>query len=81
MVLLERRYLPLINCCRCILAEMFYGEPVFRAHSEITQLEKISVVCGTPTPAVWPNVVNLPLYSTLRPKKVYKRRVREEFNL
>jgi cyclin-dependent kinase 12/13 len=36
------------------------------------QLEMISRVCGTPAPGVWPNVVNLPLWGTLRPKRFHK---------
>jgi cyclin-dependent kinase 12/13 len=44
------------------------------------QLELISRLCGTPCPAVWPTVVKLPQWHTLRPKKTYRRRVREEFS-
>lgn len=43
------------------------------------QLEMISKLCGTPTPAVWPSVINLPLFNALKPKKLYRRRLREEF--
>ena len=65
---------------RCILAELFLGEPIFKAHSEISQLERISSVCGSPTPEEWPNVVKLPLYQSMRPKKLYKRKFKEEFH-
>ena len=40
-----------------------------------------SRVCGTPTPAVWPDVIHLPHFHTMKPKKQYRRRVKEEFNL
>lgn len=43
------------------------------------QLEMISRLCGSPTPAVWPTVINLPLWHTLKPKKLHRRRLREEF--
>lgn len=43
------------------------------------QLEIISRLCGTPTPAVWPSVIELPLWLTLKPKKTHRRRLREEF--
>jgi len=43
------------------------------------QLEKISMLCGSPTPAVWPNVIKLPLWHTVKPKKAYRRCLREEF--
>ena len=38
-----------------------------------------SKVCGTPTPAEWPEVVNLPLFHVLKPRKIYRRRVKEEY--
>lgn len=50
-----------------------------QANAEMAQLEMISKVCGTPTPAVWPSVINLPLFNMLKPKKVYRRRLREDF--
>lgn len=43
------------------------------------QLDRISRVCGTPTPAVWPTVINLPLFHTLKPNKLQRRRLREDF--
>ena len=52
---------------------------MFQANSELVQLDKISYLCGTPTPAVWPNVIKLPLWHTAKPKKTYRRRLREEF--
>ncbi|GAU98889.1 hypothetical protein RvY_09972-2 [Ramazzottius varieornatus] len=78
----EERYGPEVDIwsCGCILAELFLGEPIFKAHSEISQLERISSVCGSPTPEDWPNVVKLPLYQSMRPKKFYKRKFKEEFS-
>ena len=49
------------------------------ANVEMAQLEMISRLCGSPCPSVWPEVVRLPLWSTLRPKKPYRRRLKEEF--
>lgn len=43
------------------------------------QLETISRLCGSPTPAVWPTVINLPFWHSLKAKKVHRRRLREEF--
>lgn len=43
------------------------------------QLDRISRVCGTPTPAVWPSVIRLPGFHTLKPNKLYRRRLREDF--
>lgn len=51
-----------------------------KANVEMMQLEMISRVCGTPTPAVWPSVIKLPLWHTLKPKKSHRRRLREDFS-
>jgi cyclin-dependent kinase 12/13 len=56
-------------------------KPIFQASSEQNQFELISRTCGTPLPSSWPDVVNLPLYQTFKPKKVYRRRVREDYSL
>ncbi len=64
---------------RCILGELFQRRPLFQAQREDDQIEMISRLCGSPTPAVWPDVIHLPLFATLKQKKTYKRRLREEF--
>ena len=43
-----------------ILAEMMLGSPVFRGDSEISQLQSIFQVLGTPTNISWPQVTSLP---------------------
>ena len=63
-----------------IPGELFLKKPVFQANVEVMQLELISRLCGTPTPAVWPSVIGLPQWNTLRPKKQHRRRLREEFS-
>lgn len=40
----------------------------------------ISRLCGTPCPANWPDVIHLPGFASIKAKKQYRRRVREEFN-
>ena len=40
-----------------------------------------SRLCGSPCPGVWPDVIKLPLFNTMKPKKQYRRRLREEFAL
>ncbi|XP_031556773.1 cyclin-dependent kinase 12-like [Actinia tenebrosa] len=81
LLLGEERYGPGIDIWSvgCILAELFTKKPIFPAYQEIGQLELISRVCGTPTPAVWPGIINLPHFHTIKPKKQYRRRVKEEF--
>lgn len=82
LLLGEERYGPAIDVwsCGCILGELFYKRPLFQANEEIAQLMVISRLCGTPCPANWPNVTLLPGFASLKPKKQYKRRVREEFS-
>lgn len=41
----------------------------------------VSRLCGSPCPAAWPDVIKLPYFNTMRPKKQYRRRLREEFAL
>jgi len=81
LLLGEERYGPSIDVwsCGCILGELFVKKPLFQANEEFAQLMVISRMCGTPSPAVWPDVIHLPGFQSLKPKKQYKRRVREEF--
>jgi cyclin-dependent kinase 12/13 len=65
----------------CILGELFTRKPIFQAAQELAQLELISKTCGSPCPAVWPDVIKLPLFHTFKPKKQYRRKLREEFSL
>ena len=51
-----------------------------QATCELTQLETIYKLCGTPNTLNWPSVVNLPFWSSLKHKKYYRRRLREEFS-
>nr|XP_020463020.1 cyclin-dependent kinase 12 [Monopterus albus] len=81
LLLGEERYSPAIDVwsCGCILGELFTKKPIFQANQELLQLELISRLCGSPCPAVWPDVIKLSLFNTMKPKKQYRRRLREEF--
>ncbi|XP_076821246.1 uncharacterized protein LOC143468130 isoform X1 [Clavelina lepadiformis] len=81
LLLGEETYTPAIDIwsCGCILAELFTKKPLFQADRELAQLECISRVCGSPCPAVWPDVIRLPHFHTMKPKRQYRRRLREEF--
>jgi len=83
LLLGEERYGPAIDVwsCGCILGELFVKKPLFQGNEEFAQLMVISRLCGTPCPAVWPDVIHLPGFQNLKPKKQYKRRVREDFQL
>lgn len=58
---------------------IFIIKCMIKANEEMMQLETISRLCGSPTPAVWPTVINLPFWHSLKAKKVHRRRLREEF--
>lgn len=45
----------------------------------MAQLIAISRICGTPCPANWPEVIHLPGFASIKPKKQYSRKVREQF--
>merc|ERR1719219_1035767 len=83
LLLGEERYGPSIDVwsCGCILGELFTKKPLFQANEEFAQLMVISRLCGTPCPANWPEVIHLPGFQQLKPKKQYRRRVKEEFSL
>lgn len=48
----------------------------WKADREPLQLEAIARVCGTPSPALWPEVIDLRFFHTIKPKKNYRRRLR-----
>ena len=74
-------FIGLFGVLRCILGELFTRKPLFQSSQELVQLELISRICGTPTPAVWPDVIRLPLFSSFKPRRQHNRRLREEFCL
>ncbi|KAM5135391.1 cyclin-dependent kinase 12 isoform 2-T2 [Mantella aurantiaca] len=82
LLLGEERYTPAIDVwsCGCILGELFTKKPIFQANQELAQLELISRLCGSPCPAVWPDVIKLPYFNSMKPKKQYRRKLREEFS-
>lgn len=81
LLLGEERYGPAIDVwsCGCILGELFQKRPLFQASTEAMQLDVISRVCGTPTTADWPDIVKLPGWGAMKPKKTYRRRILEDF--
>ena len=82
LLLGEERYSTAIDVwsCGCILGELFTRKPVFQATVEMEQLDRISWLCGTPCSTVWPDVVRLPLFATYKPRRNFRRRLKEEFS-
>ena len=54
-------------------------KPIFRADSEIDQLDAILRVCGTPTEQTWPGVTETLKFKEMMPKKRYARQLAEHF--
>ena len=52
----------------CIFAEMCLRRALFPGDYEIEQIYKIFGLLGTPTPSIWPDIVNLPNYKETFPR-------------
>lgn len=63
----------------CIFLELFTKRPVFQGQDEIHQLDVIYKIMGTPSPAGWPNLENLPWYELVKPKKEIQSSFRAVF--
>ncbi|KAJ3215078.1 kinase subunit of RNA polymerase II carboxy-terminal domain kinase I [Dinochytrium kinnereticum] len=61
----------------CIMAEMLLKKPIFPGNDEISQLDHIWKVCGTPTEESWPGIETMPWWSMMRPKQMSARCLRE----
>jgi len=48
--------------CGCIFTEMATGRPLFPGSGDQDQLVRIFKIMGTPTPAIWPSIVETPAY-------------------
>ncbi|ORX90871.1 Pkinase-domain-containing protein [Basidiobolus meristosporus CBS 931.73] len=63
----------------CIMMELFLRKPLFQGKDEISQLQLIYDLLGTPTPESWPTISKLPWYALVKPKEVKKRRFEADF--
>uniref|UniRef100_A0A2K6SWL7 Cyclin dependent kinase 12 n=1 Tax=Saimiri boliviensis boliviensis TaxID=39432 RepID=A0A2K6SWL7_SAIBB len=57
--------------------ELLLGEERYTPAIDVWSCGRL---CGSPCPAVWPDVIKLPYFNTMKPKKQYRRRLREEFS-
>ena len=55
----------------CLLFEMVTKKPIFAGTDEISQIDSIYKVLGTPSPDSWPAIVDLPWYHLIIPPKEY----------
>lgn len=60
------------------MVEFFSRMAVFQARTEVEQLDTIFKICGTPTPDVWPSVVQEPWFHLFNYEKS-PRLLREAF--
>lgn len=63
----------------CIMLEFFTGKAVFNGTDEVTQLDTIYKIMGTPSVENWPTVKELPWFELVRPKDNYVSKFRESF--
>ncbi|XP_057830855.1 cyclin-dependent kinase C-2 isoform X2 [Cryptomeria japonica] len=63
----------------CIFAELLNGKPILPGKSEPEQVNKIYDLCGSPDESNWPGVSKLKYWSSLKPQKPMRRRVKEAF--
>ncbi|CAO3582841.1 unnamed protein product [Absidia cylindrospora] len=63
----------------CIMLEFFVGKPIFNGTDEISQLDSIYKIMGTPTKDTWPTVDELPWYELVRPKEHCENVFRDTF--
>ncbi|XP_078254447.1 cyclin-dependent kinase 13-like isoform X2 [Rhinoraja longicauda] len=57
--------------------ELLLGEERYTPAIDVWSCGRI---CGGPCPAVWPDVIKLPYFHTMKLKKQYRRRLREEYS-
>lgn len=61
------------------MLEFFIGKAAFSGVDEITQLDSIYKIMGTPSEENWPSVTELPWYAMVRPNENYVSKFRESY--
>ncbi|KAI9250331.1 Pkinase-domain-containing protein [Sporodiniella umbellata] len=61
----------------CIMLELFTKKAVFNGIDEVSQLDLIYKIMGTPTVESWPTITDLPWYKLVRPAQTYVSRFKE----
>ncbi|KAK6523840.1 kinase subunit of RNA polymerase II carboxy-terminal domain kinase I [Arthrobotrys megalospora] len=56
----------------CVFMELFTRKAIFTGTNEITQLDHIWSILGTPSPSLWPDWKKTAWYSMLRPEQKYE---------
>ncbi|KAL9558918.1 hypothetical protein PS6_001029 [Mucor atramentarius] len=63
----------------CIMLEFFTGKAVFNGQDEVSQIDSIYKIMGTPSVDTWPTVKELPWYEMVRPAENYVSKFRESY--
>ena len=82
LLLGETQYGPAVDIwsAACVFVEMFTKKAVFPGEGgEISQLDRLYTVLGTPTPREWPNIVEMPWFELMRPTERKKRQFEDLF--
>jgi CTD kinase subunit alpha len=77
LLLGETQYGPAVDVwsAACVFMEMFTRKAVFPGEGgELSQLEKVYNVLGTPNRVEWPGIVDLPWYELMQPTQARKTR-------
>ncbi|KAI3799112.1 hypothetical protein L1987_34402 [Smallanthus sonchifolius] len=60
----------------CVFGELFIGRPILKGRTEVEQLHKIFMLCGTPPEEYW-SKPTLPLAKMSKPRHAYQSSLRE----
>ncbi|KAK1410197.1 hypothetical protein QVD17_36732 [Tagetes erecta] len=60
----------------CVFGELFIGRPILKGRTEVEQLHKIFMLCGTPPDEYW-SKPTLPLAKMSKPRHAYQSSLRE----
>jgi cyclin-dependent kinase 9 len=79
LLLGDRNYTPAIDVwgAACIMCELWTRSPILQGQNEQHQLQLITQFCGSITPEVYPDVINLELYKTLDLPKDVRRNLKD----
>ncbi len=70
----------------CIFGEMLKRRPILPGSSDLDQIERINILCGTPTKETWPGLKSLPIFNPQTGSiedfaEIHSRQIRIKFPL
>jgi CTD kinase subunit alpha len=82
LLLGETQYGPAVDIwsAACVFVEMFTRKAVFPGEgTELSQLDKVYAMLGTPTRSDWPRIVDLPWFELMQPTERKKRQFEHHY--